>query len=450
MAAAVLPGQRSWSMTRDEEGHRTYRVVFRVRCDPADGPATVLAAAGLPRPGDPWVLDNDSDPWAWCRLDADVKPVYSDEPCLYFDVEQTFSSKPPRRDPAQPLGDPLLEPFKVSGGFTKTTEEAARDRWGRAVANSAHEMLRGKHVEFDTGMATIKLDQNLAALDLSALVAAYQTVNALPMWGLPPRTIKLANASWGQQYYTRPGPGGGAGTPAVYYSRSLDFEISYKGWDKLILDEGTKVLKGEWRRAAPAGSGSGSGSGAGAGGLTWVLRPVDDLGTMPDPNNPQHFIRSTDLYGNPMRIVLNGAGVPAGTLAARSQQFLAILANAGTPLSDSEAWVPVISPPDFVLDWRSDKDYLRGDLVFLGDRDAGQHWVALRRNTGRDPTAGGNERDWFELLVPLNDRGLYDPTVAYAVGDVVRDSQLTAAGLIAVQYYQESDFSLLGLPLALG
>ena len=58
-----------------------------------------------------WALDADLDSWAWCRLDADVKPVTGEgEPNLFFDVEQTFSTEPGEKCSDQQINDPLQEP----------------------------------------------------------------------------------------------------------------------------------------------------------------------------------------------------------------------------------------------------------------------------------------------------------------------------------------------------
>lgn len=66
----------------------------------------------------------------------------------------------------------------------------------------------------------------------------------------------------------------------------------YSGWDRDLLDEGTKVLNGRW---------SANGN--------YIV--VDIGGAAPDPDNPAHFIRFQDRNGNTGRVLLNGAGLPA-------------------------------------------------------------------------------------------------------------------------------------------
>ena len=60
-------------------------------------------------------------------------------------------------------------------------------------------------------------------------------------------------------------------------------------WDRDIVDQGTKVLRGSWSNANPP---------------AWVLDGS------PSPLNPKHFIRFQDPKGNIGSVVLNGQGVP--------------------------------------------------------------------------------------------------------------------------------------------
>lgn len=60
-------------------------------------------------------------------------------------------------------------------------------------------------------------------------------------------------------------------------------------WDRDIVDQGTKVLRGSWNTANPP---------------AWVLSGS------PSPLNPKHFIRFQDPFGNIGSVVLNGQGIP--------------------------------------------------------------------------------------------------------------------------------------------
>lgn len=83
----------------------------------------------------------------------------------------------------------------------------------------------------------------------------------------------------------------GSGSGATFF---LTFgETLSSGWDRDLLDEGTKALNGDW------GENGG-----------WELIPLD-VGELifPDKNDPSHFCRITDRKGNYIRAILN-QGVP--------------------------------------------------------------------------------------------------------------------------------------------
>jgi hypothetical protein len=309
-------GLQKWSMTRDAEGNREYKAAWLIECDTTDGPANALRAPGLPLPGSAWNFFGDSDLWAYCRQDATVTPLLEKDKNKQFVVEQTFSTKPTKKCGDNQVEDPLLEPQKVSGTYKTYQVEATFDRRGERVVNSAWEQFRGPQVEFDEARATVKIDQNVANLQLDLLAELKNTVNALPLWGLPARCIKFLPASWEKKYH---------GQCQVYYTRSLEFDVLVNrdpetgelvsGFDRDILDEGTKVLHGKWANSV----------GTATGATAWVLLNID--GAPPDEDNPQHFDRFTDRQGNTCRVILNGFGLPAGvTVGTGTGTF-----NAGDP-----------------------------------------------------------------------------------------------------------------------
>lgn len=289
MGTLIYDGQTSWEVSRDREGHREYLIKHRVKTtDPAVGPFEVLNAPGLPRPGDFWNFDQDQDLWAYCLPDAKAKPEFDNEPCTEWTVEQTFSTKPPdpkfQRCNDQRIDDPILEPQKISGGVSKYTEEATHDRFGRKILNSAHEVVRGAHVEFDRGRPTVRIEQNVPLLQASLIYSMQDCVNDRPLWGLPKRTVKLSNISWERKYY---------GLCYAYYTRTFEFEVNYQTWDRELLDEGTKVLKGYWDIGATE---------------EYVLENI--AGQPPKADNPSHFIRFKDRNGENTRVILDGKGEP--------------------------------------------------------------------------------------------------------------------------------------------
>jgi hypothetical protein len=291
-----MPGQTYWDLTRDTEGHREYKVKFRVRTDTTEGPATALQCPGLPVPGSWWIVDDDVDLWAWCRANSGVKPAISDEPGNWWELDFTFATKPPdhkqQRCQDTPIEDPLLEPQKVSGAFTKYTEEASYDRFGMPIINSAFEQVRGPQAEFDKNRPSVKIEQNVANLGLEVFAPMVDTLNMLPQWGLPVRCIKLSNVSWELKFY---------GSCYVYYTRTFDFDVRFDTFDRNVLDEGTKVLRGSWQKDPTKAH--------------YGKYVVDaDVAAQPTPYlNPTNFIRFKDWHGENTRVILDGQGRPVDT-----------------------------------------------------------------------------------------------------------------------------------------
>lgn len=284
----AVKGPINWNLGVEEEGHYTYTITHLVESDdPGDGPAIVSNTPGLPQPGDPWHFFNDFDDWVWCLPTMTVIPVVEVEKNLHWHVTQYFSSRLPDLCRTERYTDPLLEPDRISGTFTKYQEEARYDRFGNPITNSAHEALHGPAVEFDANRPTVRIEQNVADLELDVFSSMIDTVNDAPMWGLPERCIKLSNVTWEKHF---------RGDCDPYYTRALDFDVKYDTFDRDIRDEGTKVLNGHWDTATGQ----------------WTLDPVNIGGVPipPDKNNPTHFIRYQDPKYNLTRVLLDGNGKP--------------------------------------------------------------------------------------------------------------------------------------------
>jgi len=290
MSTSIIGSRIDWSGTRDAEGHREYKVEKLIKAsDSEDGPAMVLQTPGLYLPGAVWEEGNDFDPWAWCRWTSEAKR-YSPkggEKGYFWTVEQIFTNKPlpfnMQRCNDFQVDDPLLEPQKVSGSFVKMSKEATHDRFGKPIVNSSFEQIRGEKVEFDENNPTIIIEQNVPFLQFSLFAPMVDTVNDRTLWGVGNRQIKLSNASWEKKYY---------GYCCPYYTRRFEFEIDTDGFDRNILDEGTKVLRGKWNNVTGA----------------WDLQQI--AGADPDRFNPTHFMKAEDRHGNPISVILDGLGKP--------------------------------------------------------------------------------------------------------------------------------------------
>lgn len=454
----VLRGPRTWSMDRDEDGHRTYKITFLVASDTTDGPANVVRTPGLPIPGSYWNFYGDTDPWATCKWDASVKRHQEKEGEVgkHWLVEMTFSTKPPKRYCKEnQVEDPILEPPHIEIGTNIKTEEAYVDRFGLPVVNSAWEQLRGAAVEFDTGRPTVSVTQNVLSFEQAVLIpeAMQFHLNNTTLWGYAPGTILLRSVTAEIKWY---------GQCYKYYTRKLEFDLSAVGFHRDILDEGTKVLNGHW----------------GTNGQ-WVLDPIDRL--TPNPNNPAHFIKFTDRQGNNCRGILNGHGVPAYVVTGTGKRFMSIKdSNIGRSISDLDWWIPLpqTNSGDPVLDnaaealhqispdeWEEDVFYDESDLVRdtlvvnlpapLGVSNQ-RLYVCLT-----DATIGTNPRDdpgnWRMLQensspgtpFTYNLAGYYTSGTTYNKMDVVYDTGSTSAGIIRIERYPYANFLLLGLPLVL-
>lgn len=498
MATRLLPGITTWHLQiqRDESHNRDYTVEFKVLADREDGPATVANTAGLPLPGSAWAFGNDLDPAATCKADWKIEPVQSgDENTYLWRVQITYSTKPDKRCQDFKFEDPLTEPQKISGSWTKYKEEITQNRFKIPLKYSSHERIKGPLAEFDTGLPTVRIEQNVLNLDLPGLGIALHSVNSVDMWGLPPRCVKLSGVSWSQEFY---------GNCYPYYKRILEFEINANTFDRDVADEGTKVLYGRWEKPG-----------------VWRLLCID--GDLPDHKNPSHFVEFKFPSGNQGKTFLNGKGLPAGvcviwdecvgahalsprmtlcpeeinpalreltTTGSFSPYYISMWDNnKGNSLQDDQVWLNVVGSPTAIGPWIAFRIYGVGSLVTHKDHT----WLAWADSKGVEPevntTASITMDDgttstirvdgnyWIDLgrttstgTSPdhaVDDKGVYNPCTTYHLGDYVIESNLnrvitgtathdysgcdkTRAGKIHIEYYAETNLFTLGLPLTIG
>lgn len=291
----------SMSLEVDEEGYRDYSITYLVYTTKTEGPHAALLTPGLPVSGSMWIVGDDMDVWVHCTKKRSITVHYPDEAksegpkgYRYWRVGFVFTNRPQKNCSDDDVDDPLLAPQKVSGNYTKFTKEATYDRYGYQLTSSSHEQMRGPQVEFDEPRRTVRIEQNVALLNLPQLDLAFNKVNSAVMWGLPPRCIKLSSASWDEKWY---------GTCNKYFTRQFEFEIDPNTFDRRIPDEGSRVLKGHWDERE-----TGTGS---APNPTWGTYVLDQIsGLDPDPSNPTHFIRYKDWNGENTRVMLDGLGKP--------------------------------------------------------------------------------------------------------------------------------------------
>lgn len=433
----VSLGPRKIVLSRDSDGHREYRVTYKIEGTILDGPATALLTPGLPRPGNVWTYKGETDPWAFCRLDAQVTPEDDTESTRFWNVEFLFSTRSPDTKSCKEtqVEDPLLEPAKVSGSFIKFLEEATHDRFGRIIRTSSFEQIRGSQVEFDRNRMQIRISQNVAGPLQGYQLPAQMLdcLNATDLWGLPPRCIKLSAAPWDRRFF---------GMCNVYYERNLEFEINIRvdpltglymsGFDRDLLDEGTKVLHGHWHPTT----------------ATWILDEID--GGNPHYDNPQHYIKYKDRRGENTKVILNGRGIPAGVAVPSSE--VTVVTNVQIDNHPGLQTLNVAAQPLTATNL----------VIYLTDEDGsiGTGTITVK---GKD-SAGGTIREDFDIggfgstsfttakkyktitEIYLNGVVIAEPASEDRIE--VKSSALTSTeGIIRVEKYFSADFLLLGIPL---
>lgn len=249
---AYFVRSHSTSLKRDIYGHRYYTLRSLVRANDAvnDGPLTIMGASGLPAIGANWTWGSlgEYDNWAFCLAEMSVNQLLegSGEVSDLWMVEQYFSTAY-NYIRCQDTGfqDPVSEPPLITGTFVRYTQEAQFDLNGKPFQNSSYEQYKGPQVEWDANRPSVSIQQNFLTLGLNIFAPMVDTVNDSPLWGLPARCIKLSNVTYTRQVY---------GICTYYYTIRYDFDIQMNmdtsgnivGFDRFLLDHGTRVRLGEW------------------------------------------------------------------------------------------------------------------------------------------------------------------------------------------------------------
>lgn len=443
--------ERELTLTRDVEGYVEIKVKYLVKLDDGEGPMSALDCPGLPIVGSSYQFKNESNAWATLLPTASVSPHgRADRPYTHMIVEMTYSTKPPSPDKGRcndtPIEDPLLEPNKLSGSFTRYQEEATTDRFSNPIRTSSHEIIRGNQVEFDKNRSSLKIEQNVADLQYGTMAAMIDTLNDTPMWGLPERCWKMAPPSWERKFYQR---------CRIYITRILTFESSVhideesgivsSGWDRDLLDEGTKVLNGHWGIAA-----------RGEVEKVWYTDFVN--GRPPDPRDPNHFIKATGTDGQPCKLILNGGGLPASIVIG----IPATIVNT-TTIVDGYTGVTLIGQPAngnsrlMVVITDNDNSISAGVVRITGTDTTGAE-ISERIDISDAGTLSYVTQNSYVTVTEVQVGGdethtpVSSAIVGSGAGDTIKiqtDASELLAGSIRVEKYTESNFLLLGVPLVL-
>lgn len=269
--SAINQGMIDWRMSTNQDGHRDYRAKWLVRTNTNyDGPQTVMNASGLPQIGATWAYGTENDPWAFCWPESAATPIVEPGTTdIWWVVDQLFTTRPLGRCMSNFVANPLSEPQKVGGSFVTYTREAIVDYQGNPILTSSLERIRGQDVERDFTKPSVWITTNFGTLPLRLFTSFANTLNNAPLWGLDARTIKLSRITWERFLY---------GVCTFFYTVTYEFDINFDTWDRVLKDEGTRVL-------APGG----------------------------DPTKPSNFI-AYQVQGQLGKIQLNGAGQIANSI----------------------------------------------------------------------------------------------------------------------------------------
>lgn len=240
MALPRLIGLHNMYADRDDVGHRTYTVEWKVaNTSTLDGPANVFAnwiTIGLPAVGSTYSVDGDADPWAYCTPSVNIAPSRDHaegDPHQTYIVTQKWTTNPSWRCQTLPIENPLLEPWQVSGAFVHEQRSPTVDMLGAPLIYPNYEPITGPIIEQKYSYPSISITFNSATLPLSTYTLLVNKVNDATLWGLPKRCVRFVDASWERLVY---------GTCNYYFRCSYTFEMDVDSFDRPIPATGNLCL----------------------------------------------------------------------------------------------------------------------------------------------------------------------------------------------------------------
>lgn len=233
-----LVGLHAQGFSRDEKGHREYTVTWKVQTDDSlDGPQKISQCPGMFAVGDTYALDNDEDAWAFCTPEMTIVPnpdTREADPLFDYLVTQSFTTSPTKRCQANPIENPLLEPYTISGDFASEQREPKVDKDGKPLIHPNFQQITGSQIQQKYSWPTISIGFNSATLPLSTYVLLINKVNDAPLWELPARCVRFIDAKWERLLY---------GSCFYYYRTTYTFEFDLDSFDKPVPAFGTTRLR---------------------------------------------------------------------------------------------------------------------------------------------------------------------------------------------------------------
>ena len=249
----ALRGPLAQRFTRDEEGHRFYEIDWHVETNSFhDNIAFILANWPLFAVGSPfdlasaWPEIRGTDAWAFCTPQLNIAPHRDHKEFAgvrHWVITQYWSTKQSWRCQTFPIENPLLEPAEYTGDFVHEQRQASVSRFGKPLIHPNYQPITGPATEYQYSYPTINISFNSATLPLSTYVNLVNKLNDAELWGLPPRTIRFADARWERKVY---------GNCFYYYHTSYVFHFDIKGFDKEVPAEGSYEYGGSGSFDDPA------------------------------------------------------------------------------------------------------------------------------------------------------------------------------------------------------
>ena len=233
------PPTGGWTAT----GERNWTRYFQVLTDSlSDGPVIVTTAAGIPTPNSLYVFGSESDGLAYAKS-ANAALLDSKKRTLWLvTVEYTTAEESSCSDISN--DDPMAEPAVITVSGSDFQAIAIKDKDGNAVKNSAGDAFDPPVMKNDSHL-TLRIEKNVATLDLNFLSDYANAVNTDTFFGLTARKW-LARPANAQQVYR--------GDCDPYWKISMEFLSNFDQWDFSVLDQGFfKLDAGKRKRIAPDG-----------------------------------------------------------------------------------------------------------------------------------------------------------------------------------------------------
>lgn len=233
----------------DRDGYRIYTVKYKLVTNAkTDGPATVLSYSGLPGVGDTYTNGTESDTSA--VFDGKTPSLAEPGPdgsWKIWEVDVRFTNRPAdnsTRDPSEPPGDPLLEPWVIELYSAKGRRAVmygyiASDTGPRlkVIASSAGEPYDPVQ-EIDDTRYMLRMSHNQDSVNIPLWATYRDAINSDNYFGLPPFTVKIETPGAIRKLYR-------ATDDLPYYNVTWELAVNMDTWRLKLYDYGMYKLIGD-------------------------------------------------------------------------------------------------------------------------------------------------------------------------------------------------------------